>query len=81
MDSSKARTGEGIAGISGMALILIMLLFAWFGVSQGGGLGRLDAFDALDDWVDLILLLAADGGHLPGAGRDLGQTGSTCRSR
>ena len=49
--------GQAIAGISGLALILIMLLFAWFSVPNGGG--GLDAFKSFHDWVLLILIFTA----------------------
>jgi hypothetical protein len=49
--------GQALAGISGLALILIMLLFAWFGVPNGGG--GLDAFKSFHDWVLLILIFTA----------------------
>ena len=50
--------GERLAGIGGLALLLVMYLFAWysFGVP---GVNGLDAFDAFDDWVDIILVFAA----------------------
>jgi len=53
--------GERLAGIGGLALLLIMFLFAWysFGVP---GVNGLDAFDAFDDWVDIILVFAAFAG-------------------
>jgi hypothetical protein len=56
-----ASQGGQLAAISGLALILIMFLFAWFGVDSADVNG-LDAFDALDDWVDLILVFAAFSG-------------------
>jgi len=50
--------GERLAGIGGLALLLVMFLFAWysFGVP---GVNGLDAFDAFDDWVDIILVFAS----------------------
>lgn len=53
--------GERLAGIGGLALLLVMFLFAWysFGVP---GVNGLDAFDAFDDWVDIILVFAAFAG-------------------
>ncbi|HYY73697.1 MAG TPA: hypothetical protein VE662_02655 [Solirubrobacterales bacterium] len=50
--------GVQLAGLSGVALILIMFIFAWFGVPGTG----LDAFDAFDDWVGLILVFTAFAG-------------------
>jgi hypothetical protein len=57
MDRATTRIGQALAGISGIALILIMLLFAWFSVPQGGG--GLDAFKSFHDWVLLILIFTA----------------------
>ncbi|HXR29585.1 MAG TPA: hypothetical protein VN752_00415 [Solirubrobacterales bacterium] len=53
--------GERIAGIGGLALLLIMFLFAWysFGVP---GVNGLDAFDAFDDWLNIILVFTAFSG-------------------
>ena len=53
--------GEQVAGIAGLALILTMFLFAWFGVDVPGVNG-FDAFDAFDDWLNIILVFAAFGG-------------------
>jgi hypothetical protein len=53
--------GEQIAGIAGLALILTMFLFAWFGVDVPGVNG-FDAFDAFGDWFNLILVFAAFAG-------------------
>jgi len=47
--------GEMIAGIAGLVLILGMFIFAWYGLEGFSG----DAFDALDDWVNIILVLTA----------------------
>jgi hypothetical protein len=52
-------TGYAVAGISGFALILVMLLFAWFGFPQAAGI---DAFKAFHDWVLFFLLFAAFAG-------------------
>jgi hypothetical protein len=56
--------GEQIAGIAGLALILTMFLFAWFGfdVPSGVSVSGLDAFDAFSDWFDIILVFAGFGG-------------------
>ena len=53
--------GEQVAGIAGLALILTMFLFAWYGVNVPGVNG-FDAFDAFDDWINIILVFAAFGG-------------------
>jgi hypothetical protein len=47
--------GELIAGIAGLILILSMFIFAWYGLEGFSG----DAFDALDDWVNIILVFTA----------------------
>lgn len=47
--------GELIAGIAGLVLILSMFIFAWYGLEGFTG----DAFDALDDWVNIILVFAS----------------------
>jgi heme A synthase len=53
--------GAQLAGLSGVALILIMFVFAWYGI-PGGGVNGFDAFDAFDDWVGLILIFTAIAG-------------------
>jgi hypothetical protein len=53
--------GEQVAGIAGLALILTMFLFAWYGVDVPGVNG-FDAFDAFDDWFNIILVFAAFAG-------------------
>jgi hypothetical protein len=53
--------GEQVAGIAGLALILTMFLFAWYGVDLEGVSG-FDAFDAFSDWFNIILVFAAFGG-------------------
>lgn len=59
--NDRLSTGEKLAGVAGLALILIMFLFAWYGVGLPGVSG-LDAFDAFDDWVDIILVFTAFAG-------------------
>lgn len=54
--SERPSSGERLAGVAGLALILAMFLFAWFGVPNVNGL---DAFDAFDDWVNIILVFTA----------------------
>lgn len=56
--NERPNQGEQLAGIGGVALILIMFLFAWY---EGAGFG-LDAFDALRDWVNIILVFTAFAG-------------------
>jgi hypothetical protein len=42
-----------------------MFIFAWFAI-PGGGANGLDAFDAFDDWVGLILIFTAIAGIVLG---------------
>jgi len=53
--------GEQLAGFGGLALLLVMFLFAWysFGIP---GISGLDAFDAFDDWVNIVLVFTAFSG-------------------
>ena len=53
--------GEQVAGIAGLALLLTMFLFAWYGVDLPGVSG-FDVFDAFSDWFNIILVFAAFGG-------------------
>ncbi len=53
--SERLGRGELIAGIAGLILILTMFIFAWYGLEGFSG----DAFDALDDWVNIILVFTA----------------------
>ena len=73
--------GEQVAGIAGLALILTMFLFAWYGVDVPGVNG-FDAFDAFGDWFNIILVFAAFAGMVlasvrqrVGAPADLAQRG------
>ena len=52
MNQSTPASGYAVAGISGLALILIMLLFAWFATPFNGW----DAFKAFHDWVLFFLM-------------------------
>jgi hypothetical protein len=63
MDVSRLRRGEQIAGISGVALLLIMFIFDWFSVSAAGGVGPSfggNAWDTMEiiRWVLLLTALA-----------------------
>lgn len=74
MDFSRVRTGELLAGISGVALFIVMF-FSWFGVETPeiqapGGLqfdvgtvdvGSLSAWESFD-FIDIVLLLAVIAG-------------------
>ena len=56
--SERPGTGELVAGIAGLVLILSMFIFAWFGLEGFTG----DAFDTLDDWVNIVLVFTAFAG-------------------
>jgi hypothetical protein len=60
--SSAPIAGYGLAGVSGLALILIMFLFAWYTPKGVTGVNGFDAFDGLDDWIDIILVFTAFAG-------------------
>jgi hypothetical protein len=60
--SERLSRGEQLAGIAGLILILVMFLFAWYGIPEFAGAPSFpgaDAFDALDDWVNIILVFTA----------------------
>jgi len=59
--NERLSPGEQLAGIAGLALILTMFLFAWYGVDVPGVNG-FDAFDAYGDWFDIILVFTAFSG-------------------
>jgi hypothetical protein len=59
--NERLNSGEQLAGIGGLALILIMFLFAWYGI-DGAGINGFDAFDAYGDWFNIILVFTAFAG-------------------
>jgi hypothetical protein len=64
LDVSRLRKGEQIAGISGIALLLIMFIFDWFSVSAAGGFGPSfggNAWDTMEliRWLLLLTGIAA----------------------
>jgi uncharacterized membrane protein YfcA len=59
MNQSTTVTGYTVAGVSGVALILVMLLFAWFGLPRDGGI---DAFKSFHDWALFFLIFTAFAG-------------------
>jgi hypothetical protein len=59
MNQSTAPTGYTLAGFSGFALIVVMLLFAWFGFPNASGI---DAFKTFHDWVLFFLIFTAFAG-------------------
>ncbi len=56
--SERPGNGELIAGVAGFLLLLGMFIFAWYGLEGFTG----DAFDTLDDWVNIILVFTAFAG-------------------
>jgi hypothetical protein len=56
--SERPGSGELLAGIAGLVLLLSMFIFAWFGLEGFTG----DAFDTLDDWVNIVLVFTAFAG-------------------
>jgi hypothetical protein len=62
MDLTRLTQGEKIAGVSGIALILIMFIFKWFGLkASAGGLtfeGSQNAWHAYGWFIVLVLLVA-----------------------
>jgi hypothetical protein len=62
MEGSRPSQGAELAGIGGLALILVMFLFAWFNLEAPGVDQGFDAFDAFKDWVNIILVFAAFSG-------------------
>jgi hypothetical protein len=63
MDFTRLTQGEKIAGVSGLALILIMFIFSWYGVEVAGesvpdsGVNAWEAFSFID--IVLFLTVAA----------------------
>lgn len=56
--SERPGTGELIAGVAGFVLLISMFIFAWYGLEGFTG----DAFDTLDDWVNIVLVFTAFAG-------------------
>lgn len=56
--SERPGTGELIAGTAGFVLLISMFIFAWYGLEGFTA----DAFDALDDWVNIVLVFTAFAG-------------------
>ena len=60
---TRPGSGERLAEIGGIALILIMFLFAWFAVdAEGADINGFDAFDGFSDWIGLVLTFTAFSG-------------------
>jgi hypothetical protein len=58
MDLTRLGRGERIAGISAIALILIMLIFDWYGPSGATQLGGTNAWESYS-FIDIILFITA----------------------
>lgn len=61
MDVSALSTGEKVSGAAGLALLLIMIVFSWFGFEVAGfGVeeGGANAFEAFS-LIDIVLLITA----------------------
>jgi hypothetical protein len=64
MDVTRMSQGEKVAGISGIALFLIMIIFKWFGLKVGvGGFGAEGSRNAWGSYgfTDIVLFLTAMG--------------------
>jgi hypothetical protein len=64
MDLSWLKRGEGIAGVSGLLLIVIMFVFPWFGLKLGPDVVALPNERTRDAWssygfTDIVLLVTA----------------------
>src|SRR3954454_15610352 len=64
MDLTRLTQGEKIAGVSGIALILIMFIFKWFGLKFSGGAGAVgfSVEGARNAWgsygfIDIVLFI------------------------
>jgi hypothetical protein len=55
MDTNRLRTGELIAGVAGIALLLIMFIFSWYDFDgiPGSGINAWEAFS----FIDIILFI------------------------
>ena len=58
MDVNNLRTGEKIAGASGIALLLIMFIFGWFSYGEGAFSASGNAWETME-LIRFIILLAA----------------------
>lgn len=62
MDASRLNTGEKIAGVSGVLLLIIMFAFDWFTIDVGGGFADIsvggNAWDTME-FIRFVILLAA----------------------
>jgi hypothetical protein len=65
MDVNRLNTGEKLAGVSGVVLLLVMFIFDWFSIDVAGGAfeisGGLNAWESFS-FIDIILFLAAVSG-------------------
>src|SRR5688572_7695143 len=62
MDVNRLNTGEKLAGVSAIVLLLLMFIFDWFSLKDAPDeLGGLNAWDAFS-FIDIILFLAVIAG-------------------
>jgi hypothetical protein len=62
MDLTRLNSGEKLAGVAGIALLLIMFIFDWFTVDVGGGFADVSAGGNAWEWfglIDIVLFLTA----------------------
>jgi hypothetical protein len=61
MDVNRLNTGEKLAGVSGVVLLLVMFIFDWFSIEVSGQVfeasGGLNAWESFS-FIDIILFLA-----------------------
>ncbi len=75
MDVGRLSRGETIAAGSAVALLIIMFIFKWFGLSANAGFGGIEASASFNAWesfgfIDIVLfvtILVAVGGALVSA--------------
>ncbi len=65
MDASRLNTGEKIAGVSGVLLLIIMFAFDWFTIDVGGGFADIsvggNAWDTMEFIRFIVFLTALSG--------------------
>jgi len=61
MDVNRLSTGEKIAGVSGILLLLFMFIFSWFTVEGTGDFGGLNAWESFA-FIDFVLFLTCIAG-------------------
>ena len=61
MDVNRLNTGEKLAGVSGVVLLLVMFIFDWFSLKDAPDAGGLNAWESFS-FIDIILFLAVVSG-------------------